>query len=289
VRRRPARSLEPSRSHGCAAGCLPALGAAACLILAGLAYLLFPLRTNILLLGIDRAPPRTVVGRSDTIIMLTFTPVQPYVGMLSIPRDLWVEIPGQGQNRINTAHFFAEGQQAGAGPKAAAETIAVNFGIRSEYFVRIKFAGFKRVVDALGGVELDLSEPIGGYPAGVHALDGSKALGFVRRRAGADDFFRMEQGQILMRAIYKKMLQPAAWPRLPQTLGVLAEVTDTNIPVWVWPRLGLALLRAGLDGIESRVIEREMVIPFTTEDGAAVLQPDWALINPLVESMFGPR
>src|SRR5512143_2909425 len=100
------------------------------LILIGLgAYFLAPLRTNVLIMGIDRPPEGTAISRTDTLILMTVAPLKPYVGMLSIPRDLWVKIPGVGENRINTAHFFAEAQQKGAGPAAAMQTIRQNFGV----------------------------------------------------------------------------------------------------------------------------------------------------------------
>ncbi|WP_322805522.1 LCP family protein, partial [Thermanaerothrix sp.] len=68
------------------------------------AYFLTPFQTRILLMGIDRAPEGSMVARTDTIILVGIEPLQPRVRMLSIPRDLWVTIPGEGENRINTAH-----------------------------------------------------------------------------------------------------------------------------------------------------------------------------------------
>jgi LCP family protein required for cell wall assembly len=250
-------------------------------------FLLAPLRTNVLLLGIDYAPGESRLGRSDTIILTTFIPLEPYVGMLSIPRDLWVNIPGVGENRINTAHYFAEAQQEGSGPEAAMETIRQNFGVDVDYYVRIRFEGFKDVVNALGGVDINLTETMAGYPPGGHHLTGNKALAFVRSRQGSDDFFRMEQGQFLMKAILRQMVSPLSWPRIPSALIALGQATDTNLPIWQWPRLGLAVLRAGAEGIDSRTITREMIAPFVTSEGAQVLLPDWSRINPVLLEVFG--
>jgi LCP family protein required for cell wall assembly len=252
-----------------------------------LIYLLAPLRTNILLLGIDYTPPENAVGRSDTIILSTVIPFEPYVGTLAIPRDLWVSVPGVGENRINTAHFFAEGQQAGAGPRAAMDTIQQNFGVQMDYFVRIRFDGFRSVVNAMDGVDIELSQPMAGYPAGPHHLTGNKALAFARNRLGSDDFFRMKQGQLLIKSIFRQLLHPRMWPRLPAVLVAFSQNVDTNVPWFIWPRLSLALLRAGPDGIDSRAIERDMVTPFTTDQGASVLIPDWLKINPVLAEMFG--
>jgi LCP family protein required for cell wall assembly len=250
-------------------------------------FLLAPVRTNVLLLGIDYAPRESRLSRSDTIILTTFIPLEPYVGMLSIPRDLWVTIPGVGENRINTAHYFAEAQQEGSGPEATMETIRQNFGVDVDYYVRIRFEGFKDVVNALGGVDINLTEPMAGYPPGQYHLTGNKALAFVRNRQGSDDFFRMGQGQFLMKAVLRQMLSPVRWPRIPAALIALIRATDTNLPIWQWPRLGLAILRAGPEGIDNRTITREMVAPFVTSEGAQVLLPDWSMINPVLLEMFG--
>jgi LCP family protein required for cell wall assembly len=227
------------------------------------------------------------VARTDTIILATVIPLEPYVGLLSIPRDLWVPIPGFGENRINTAHFFAEANRAGTGPYAAMQTIQQNFGVHSDYFMRIRFEGFRAVVDAMGGVDIVLEEPMAGYDAGRHHLSGSKALAFARNRLGSDDFFRMERGQLLIKAIMKQMLLPNKWLRIPGAFVAFASNVHTNIPVWMWPRLGLAVIRAGVSGFDSRTVDREMATPFTTAEGASVLIPDWSQIHPLVAEMFG--
>ena len=255
------------------------------LLLAG--YLFLPLRTNILLLGIDYTEPWNYLGRSDTIIMATVNPLKPYVAMLSIPRDLWVSIPGIGENRINTAHFFAEGQQPGSGPYKTMETIRANFGVGIQYYLRVRFDDFKNVIDALGGIDIYLDKPMAGYPAGSHHLTGNKALAFARNRSGTDDFFRMEQGQLVMKAALRKMLSPSHWWQLPRVVLALMRSVDTNIPLWQWPRLAVAVIRAGPQGIDNRTIQREMVTPYTTDQGAAVLLPDWGRINPVLAEMFG--
>ena len=217
---------------------------------------------------------------------MTVAPLKPYVGMLSIPRDLWVKIPGVGENRINTAHFFAEAELAGSGPAAAAQTVAADFGVPVDYTVRIRFDGIQQVVDAMGGVDIDLPEATALYPAGRHHLDGKQALAFIRDRKNADDFFRMEHGQLFVKSFFRQMFSPVSWPRLPATLVAVLRSVDTTIPAWLWPRLGLAILRAGPAGIDSRTLDREMVRPFTTSSGAQVLLPLWDRINPLVDELF---
>lgn len=253
-----------------------------------LIYLLAPLRTNILILGIDRPPEGTDLSRTDTIILTTVIPLKPYVGMLSIPRDLWVNVPNVGENRINTAHFYAENAQTGGGPYAAMETVRQNFGVDVNYYGRIRFDSVQQLADAMGGVEISLDAPMSGYPAGTHRLNGEQSLAFVRDRQGSDDFFRMSRGQLFLKAFGKQVIAPRSWNKIPEVAIVLMDSIDTNVPPWLWPRLGVAFLRAGPEGIDSQVISREMVTPFTTSGGAQVLAPNWERINPLLMEMFGP-
>jgi LCP family protein required for cell wall assembly len=252
-----------------------------------LVYFLGPIRTNILILGTDYLPPRDPISRTDTNIVVTIIPLKPFVAMLSIPRDLWVNIPGVGENRINTAYFFAELNKKGTGPAASMQTIQENFGLTLNYFIVIKMEGVIRIIDSLGGVEVDLPETMGGLEKGAHLLNGTQALAFARERYSADDFSRMAQGQILIKAILNKIISPAGWIRIPMVLLELFRAIDTNIPFWMFPRLSLAVLRAGSNGIVTQIIDREMVTPFTTFDGAQVLAPNWQAINPILLKLFG--
>ena len=278
------RPLPPRRSSRFAGCCCswPLL-----LLAISLLYFFAPFRTNILLLGTDDSPERGTVGRTDTIILATVVPLKPYVGMLSIPRDLWVMVPGVGEQRINTAYFFAEANESGSGSQAALQTIRDNFGVPVRYYAIIHMAGLTSMVDALGGVDIRLDSPVGGYPAGVHHLNGEEALHFVRERNSSDDFGRMGRAQILIAGIFRKAMDPSRWMSLPQFIYSLQGVIDTNIPLWQWPRLLFALIRAFVSGMDSQTITREMVVPFQTSEGAQVLAPNWEAINPLLRRMFG--
>ncbi len=268
-------------------GCLAGVGCLLLILLVPLlAYFLAPLRTNLLLMGTDRTSG-TEIGRTDTLMLITVVPLQPYVGMLSIPRDLWIAIPGHGENRINTAHFFAELDNPGSGPSVTRQVVEDNFQVSVPYYVRVRFDGFKDVVDAMGGITITLDKPASGFEAGVHHLDGAQALAFARERKSSDDFFRMAHGQLLLKAALKQMLVPQSWTRLPAVYQAAMSYIDTNIPLWQWPRLGLALLRAGSNGIDNRTISRDQVQPFITDGGADVLQPEWDKILPVVREMFG--
>lgn len=243
-------------------------------------------KTNVIVLGLDYVEAGSSAARTDTIVLTSFQPLKNRIAMVSIPRDLWVKIPGVGENRINTAHFYAEAEQPGSGPSAAVGVVEQNFAVDIDYYVRIRFEGFVDIVNAMGGIDIQLPEAMAGYEAGSHHLTGRKALAFVRDRANSDDFFRMSHGQIMLKALFKNALNPLKWPRLPLVVSAVFKSVDTNIPVWKWPSLGIQLLIHGPDGIESYIINREMVTPFTTDQGASVLLPNWDLIHLLIQQVF---
>lgn len=271
--------------RGCT-GCILIL--LALLLLAGLPallYLFMPLQTNLLLLGIDRPPVGTSTSRTDTIVLMRVNPLAPKVTLLSIPRDLWVPIPGVGENRINTAHFFAEAKQKGSGPQAVLNTFEADFGVKIPYYMRVQFDGFKEIVNAMGGITLNFPQDMGGFTTGTHHLNGDQALGFARDRKGADDFFRMQHAQMLLSAAAKQMLNPLEWVRLPLIYAAVMHTVDTNVPFWQIPRLGVAVLRASISGMDSHTLSREMTTPFTTNQGAQVLLPKWDMIRPLLKQL----
>jgi LCP family protein required for cell wall assembly len=254
-----------------------------------IALILFPVRQNVVIIGLDRAFEGTKIARSDTLILTSVQPLRANLAMLSIPRDLWVEIPGVGYNRINTAHFFAESNQAGSGPDAVMETIEHNFNVQVDDYIRVQFDGLVRFVDALGGVPLSLDTQVGKLAAGDYVLTGEQALAFVRDRSGSDDFFRMEHGQLFIRAVLRRMLQPSSWPRIPAALFELSRSMQSSLNPIEWLRLGLTFLEVGPDGVISRQITREMTTGFVTEGGAQVLSPNWDAIRPLTKELFGSR
>jgi LCP family protein required for cell wall assembly len=250
-------------------------------------YFFAPFRTNVLVLGIDRAVEGTDIGRSDTIMLVGIQTFSGKVNMLSIPRDLWVPIPGYGESRINSAHSWGEGEQAGGGPRLAAATVRENFDVGVNYYLRVRLEEFAGVIDAMGGIDITLEVAAAGYPAGTHHLDGTQALAFVRNRDG-DDFYRQQHQQIFILALGKKMINPLNWLSLPTAMIEMAQAIDTNIPFWSWPRLMFAMLRAVIFGsIETVVLPRDAVTPWVTDGGAQVLLPNWDLILPVVRDLFG--
>jgi LCP family protein required for cell wall assembly len=265
-------------------------GGCACLslflLITLLLYFVAPINTQFLVLGIDRSPQGSLAGKSDTIMLVSVNALLPKVKLLSIPRDLWVPIPGFGENRINAAHFFAEAQAPNTGPTLALETINSNFGIDLHNYVRFNLEGFPEVIDSMGGISVHLPEPMAGFPAGLNQLNGTQALAFLRSRSDGDDFFRIQQGQLFVSAFIRQLLNPSTWPRIPQILSALSRAMDTNLPIWLFPRLAVALVRASFTGIETLSIDRSMVTPTVTSEGAQILLPNWDLILPYLENNF---
>src|SRR5262249_15005137 len=111
-------------------------------------------RVNILLLGIDKRDNEPIEGtRSDTMMLASIDPVSKSAALVSLPRDMWVRIPGWGQQRINVAH-------AVGGPDLAMQTVSSDFGIPIQYYARVDFRGFEQMVDAVGGVVIDVDWPV---------------------------------------------------------------------------------------------------------------------------------
>jgi LCP family protein required for cell wall assembly len=250
-------------------------------------FLLSAEPVDVLVLGIDREEASDI-GRTDTMILIRSDPRRGYVGMLSIPRDLWVTIPGVGQNRINTAYHFAELLQLGTGLEAAVQVVEANFGVQVDHYIGIRFDVVAEVVEALGGVPIELGQSSGNLPAGAQVLDGDMAEAFVRSRAGSDDIRRMENGQLFFKALMRHMLNPRTWPRIPSALLLLRQEVESDLTVGGWLRLITGFLLAGSEAIEARAIDWNMVRPTTTEGGAQVLEPIWERILPVVQEMFGP-
>src|SRR5207249_10590381 len=184
----------------------------------------------ILLLGLDHRPDEvTGAVRSDTMILATVNPQARYIGMLSIPRHLYVTQPLGGTDRINTAYFYGELYAPGTGPAMAMQVVGANFGVNLNHYARVDLAGFVNVIDGLGGIDLNVPDPLidDEYPtydygtttveftAGQQHMDGERALAYARIRHGSSDLQRAERQQRVIVAALQKLLSPLTWPRLP--------------------------------------------------------------------------
>jgi LCP family protein required for cell wall assembly len=258
-------------------------------------------RVNVLVLGIDRRPSEKCPCRTDTMILVTLDPKAYTAGVLTIPRDLYVTIPTVGENRINTAAFYGElYKYPGGGPGLAKKTIEYNFGRPVHYYVLVDFAGFRKVVDALGGIDIDVPKPINdpeypdenfGYsplyiPAGRIHMNGDLALKYARTRHQDGDFGRSKrQIQVLM-AIRDKALRLDILPKLPALLQSMWGTLETDMN----PTEVLALAQVGAkvktENIKSGSIDQTMTVQFRTSNGADVLWFDRAKVGQLIEQII---
>jgi anionic cell wall polymer biosynthesis LytR-Cps2A-Psr (LCP) family protein len=180
---------------------------------------------------------------------------------------------------------LAAAARPGSGPAAAMQAFSSNFGIPIPYYMRVRLEGVPGLIDAVGGVTVDLAEPMAGYEAGKHHLDGKAALAFVRDRKNTDDFFRMDHGQVFIKAAAQQALNPLTWLRLPLIYAAFQQTVDSNLSLWQLANIGMTVVRLGPAKIESHVLPREDTTP-TTINGAQVLLPRWDRIRPLVDQVF---
>jgi LCP family protein required for cell wall assembly len=184
-------------------------------------------RVNMLLMGLDaRDWEKGETPRTDTMILFTIDPLTKTAGMLSIPRDLWVNIPGYDYAKINTAYYIGEiNQLPGGGPGLAVKTVEELLGVPINYYAQVDFEAFVKFIDDIGGLPVEITEPITLDPIGQwntvtfepgpYTLTGRWALAYVRARKGSgDDFGRAQRQQEAIIAIRNQILDFNQTPTL---------------------------------------------------------------------------
>lgn len=261
-------------------------------------------RINILLMGLDLRERRVDerASRSDSMIVLTIDRDNLTAGMLSLPRDLWVEIPGFGFNRINTAYFYGEAYRTpGGGGALAMQTVSNFLDIPITHFLALKFSAFENIIDQIGGVEVFIEKrmrvsrsyrtPVWLDP-GWQTLDGATLLGLARNRSSAgSDFDRSSRQQYILMAIFEKVTSLKMVPTLianaASIYGEAASGVSTNFGFDDLISLGLLAARIPSADIERGIIAPpEMVYSTVTVDGAQVLVPVEEKIAELVAGIF---
>jgi LCP family protein required for cell wall assembly len=256
-------------------------------------YLIIPpAQTDILVLGVDSRDGEGWVTRADTVMIVGINPSRLHVSLLSIPRDLFVDVPGYGLQRVNTVNMLGEMESSGRGPELVAAAIEQGFGIGVERYVRLDFNGFVDLIDAVGGITIDVERAIvdTNYPTddygimtiqfdpGVQHMDGERALIYARTRYADDDYRRVGRQQQIVSALLGRLVNPAYWP---SALGVLHRSVDTNLTLWDMMRLAPPVL-VNRGRFDQLVIDREYIT--ATSGGAAV--PDYEKIRPWLEGRF---
>jgi LCP family protein required for cell wall assembly len=246
-------------------------------------------RVNILIMGLDYRDWETgeTASRTDSMMVLTLDPATMTAGLLSIPRDLWVNVPGFEQNKINTAYFLGETNHLpGGGPALATQTVEEFLGIDIQYYAQIDFNTFVQFVDFMGGVKFDIVEPItlempGGHKEklepGRYNLSGGLA--------------RAQRQQQLLLAIRDQLFRPDIQGRIlsnPQGVwDIFSQGIRTNIPLGDAFALGMMALELDREDIIQRVISAPEYVTFATSpDGLQVLKPITNKIRILRDELF---
>lgn len=212
-------------------------------------------RVNVLLIGIG-GTKHPGGNLADTIMVASLDPRNKEVALLSIPRDLYVPIEGNGYGKINTAHAYGEQQakRTGGGPAVLKKTVSTILDLPIHYYIRVDFKALEKLVDTLGGVVVEVEKPIVdlSYPAdnmidyspfrlaaGRQVLDGKTALRFARSRHGSgsegSDFARAKRQQKLISAIREKALTVGVLgnpKKITEVMGILGDHVKTDLSVW---------------------------------------------------------
>lgn len=257
-------------------------------------------RVNILLLGMG-GEGHEGAYLTDTIIIASLNPLEDKIALLSIPRDLLVEIPDYGWRRVNNINAFAEINEPGTGAEKTAQQLSSILNLPIHYYIRADFEGFKKIIDELGGVRVyversftDASYPTDdfkyqtvSFSQGWQTMDGDTALKFARSRHGTNgestDFARSYRQQKILLAVkdkifsFETVLRPS---RAERIVKELERRISTNIQTWEAFRLAKIFLRASEKNISLTVLDDSPsgILEAKNIEGAFVLLPknnDW--------------
>ncbi len=264
-------------------------------------------RVNILLIGVDSTPTRTT-ALTDTMMVASLDPVGRTVSLVSVPRDL-IGVPlGDGNNfgpKLNSLMSYADTHRKEfpqGGKRALEDAVGALLGIRIQYQATLDFAGFVKMIDAVGGVDVDVKDAFDdptydGYglnrqgwsvTAGPHHFDGLNALAYARSRkaTGESDFKRQERQQEILLALRDKVTSGGSLLfNLPNLLDALGAMVHTDFPIGRLPSVAATLDEMGTAGITRTVIRFPLVHGGTNRYGSIQI-PDLAAIRVVAAGLF---
>lgn len=268
-----------------------------------------PRRVNVLLLGIDQRQGEEGQFRTDTMIVFSLDPVGKTGAMLSIPRDLWVSIPGQAQQeRINTANFIGDNPNLnypGGGPALAMLTVEKVLGIPIHHYVLINFDAFTTFIDIVGEIEIcpkelidDPKYPDGSYGTihitiqpGCQPMDATVLLQYARTRATpGGDFDRAARQQEVILAVRNKILSTGGIADLLSNALTIWQSVSANVKtdLTLDQVIELALVASEINDIRTGTISEKEVLQSLAPDGSQILIPIQTDIFALVADLFRP-
>lgn len=261
-------------------------------------------RVNILLMGIDRRPGEAFISRTDTMMIISLDPVTESASILSIPRDLYVLIPGYGRDRINTAFVYGSaGNNPVGGAALSMQTVEYNLGVPINHYILVDFSAVINGINALGGIDVnvpfDINDPTYpdmdyGFdplfiPAGLNHFDGATALKYARTRHVDNDFGRAARQQQVMLAVRQKAAALGFTGLIAQAGTLYQQVENgvrTDLSLEQMIRLATAANGIDSDNIQNDVLDYDYVSSYRTEAGAQVLILDNEKAAILIEELF---
>jgi LCP family protein required for cell wall assembly len=254
-------------------------------------------QVRIMVLGSDLRPGGGY--RTDIMMMVSINPHSGTVSVLSFPRDLYVNIPGWGMNRINTAMEFG-------GFQLLSSTLQSNFGVSPNRYILTTFNSFTAIIDNLGGVDVNasitltdkckfkVSYNVNGWctiKPGITHMNGTVALWYVRSRHSTSDFDRERRSQEVLQALFQKLFSLDAISHIPDLYDTYRKNVETNLTVD--DIINLAPVAASLIADKTRIhrfsIGPGQVSDFKTDAGAMVLVPNTGLIQSIIrQAVFTP-
>ena len=222
-------------------------------------------------------------------------------GVVTIPRDLYIDIPEVGEGRINTANLYGDlYKYPGGGPALAKKTVEYQLGRRVHYYVLVDFTGFRKAVDAIGGIDIDVPRVIDdptypdenfGFkpihiPAGRVHMNGEMALQYARTRHGGTDFDRSQRQIQVLKAVREKALRPDILSKVPQLVQSLWGTVKTDMTAQDVIALGQTAAKVKTENIKTASIDNTMTVEYRTSTGADVLWPDRAKIGRMIDQII---
>jgi LCP family protein required for cell wall assembly len=259
---------------------------------------------TLLILGVD-SRHGGLISRTDTIMLMSLNQESEQISLLSIPRDLYVFIPGHGRDRINTAlvHGAATGNLP-AGIRLLKETIEQTLGVTIDHYILVDFKAAVRSIDALGGIDVyvpyEINDPTfpdmdSGFdplyiPQGQHHFTGEMALKYARTRHQDNDYFRAQRQQQLLLAIRQQVLNLGITELLASAPALYKQVRHgvfTDLSVVEMVQLAQMASDVPLDNIETEVLDDDHLTSTFTEAGEFVLVLKPEAVTSLIEKLFG--
>ena len=262
---------------------------------------------NFLLIGSDTSSGTSF--RTDTMVIAILRPNEGQVSLISIPRDLWVSIPGGENQRINTAYQrgISVGYPGG-GPGLLKETILYNLGIRIDHTAMVNFDGFRQIIDTLGGVDVPVACAYTDWrlidpsynphnennwhlyttgPGVIH-MDGDLALWYARSRQKSSDFDRGRRQQEVLRALFSQTLRADTLRRIPELYNNLRSTVETDLGLGDLLQLAVYAPKMTNADIRSYYIRPPYVNSWITSGGAYVLLPNEGALQQMLTEAMSP-